>query len=67
MNRRPLESSSSPTGLKQLPGHCELSAFAIMFVVEARLSDCATGEPFSNAMVTTLYPTGSVRSLYHLS
>lgn len=64
MNRRPWESKSNPTGRKQLLGHFELSAFVKISVVEVRLSDCATGDPFSNGMVTTLYPTGSVRSLF---
>ena len=67
MNRRPWLSSSSPTGLKQLLGHCELSAFVMISVVEVKLSDGATGEPFSNAIVTTLYPVGLVRSLSILS
>jgi len=54
MNSRSFESNARPTGLKHLSGHFELSTLASMSVVEFKLSDFATGDPFSKAMEETL-------------
>jgi hypothetical protein len=67
MNIRPFESSASPTGRKQLSGHCELSWLVMISLVDVVLSGAATGEPLLNAMADILYPAGSVRSLLIIS
>jgi hypothetical protein len=54
MNTRPFESSAKLTGLKQLSGHFELSAFVMISVKDVKLSEAATGEPESKAMVESL-------------
>ncbi len=51
---RPFESKAKPTGLKQLPGHLELSGFMKISVVDAVLFEAATGEPELKAMEETL-------------
>jgi hypothetical protein len=66
-NILPWLSKAIPTGLKQLLGQTELSAFAKMSVVAVVLFVGSTGSPLANAMRDTLYPIGTVRSLITVS